>query len=83
MRYCGDSQGGREVKRWNQKGTVHAKVRMSELRDRKLQYRKSAAITQWAIRTGKDAKTWWDEAQAAGITRQHSILERIHWLEGA
>ena len=68
-------------KRWNVKGSVHAKRRMSELRDRQLQLRKSAAITQWALRTGKDAKTWWDEAQAAGITRQHSTLERIQWLE--
>jgi len=71
------------MKRWNQKGTVHAKRRMSELRDRQLQLRKSAAITNWGIRTGKDPKTWWDEAQRAGITREHSTLERIHWLERA
>ena len=69
------------MKRWNQKGTVHAKRRMSELRDRQLQIRKQIAITRWSQRTGKDAKTWWDEAQAAGITREHSKLDRIHWLE--
>ena len=68
-------------KRWNQAGTVHAKRRMSELRDCKLRHRKSAAITAWAQRTGKDSKTWWIEAQAAGITSQHTTLERIQWLE--
>jgi hypothetical protein len=68
-------------KRWNQKGSVHAKRRMSELRDRQLHYRKSAAITQWGMATGRDPKEWWDAAQAAGITRAHSQLERIQWLE--
>ena len=71
------------MKRWNQKGSVHAKRRMSELREDQLNHRKSLAIDAWARATGKDAKTWWDEAQAAGITRQHSQLERIRWLEAA
>jgi hypothetical protein len=71
------------MKRWNQRGSVHAKRRMSELRDRQLDIRKSIAIDAWATATGKDANAWWTEAQAAGITHQHSQLERIQWLESA
>lgn len=71
------------MKRWNRKGSVHAKRRMEELRGVALDARKSEAIAQWAQATGNDPKTWWQAAQAAGITSRHSQLERVQWLEGA
>jgi hypothetical protein len=55
------------MKRWNQKGSVHAKRRMSELRDRKLQLEKSDLIYAWSQVTGRDGREWWTAAQAAGL----------------
>lgn len=68
------------MKRWNQKGSVHAKRRMAELREKNEQIEKSIAITEWANATGRPAREWWDAAQAAGLTRETTQRERINWL---
>lgn len=66
------------MKRWNQKGSRHAKVRMAELRERKLRLKLSGAIRDWAERTGNDERNWWTLAQAFGLEhRIHSGLNAI------
>jgi hypothetical protein len=64
------------MKRWNQKGTVHAKRRMSELRDRKRQLLKFELIAKWQCRTGQ--RDWWT---ASGLQMGCGTEASIAWLE--
>jgi hypothetical protein len=71
------------MKRWNEKGSVHAKQRMSELRDRKMRLDKSDAIVEWSVRTGRNANEWWKAAQESGLTNNSNVKDRIAFLRGA
>lgn len=63
------------MKRWNQKGTVHAKRRMAELRDRKRDVFKQSLIAKWQLLTGR--RDWWTESGLPyGCGREASIA----WL---
>lgn len=64
------------MKRWNQKGTVHAKRRMSELRDRKRQLLKFELIAKWQCLTGQ--RDWWT---ASGLQMGCGTEASITWLQ--
>lgn len=68
------------MKRWNQKGSVHAKRRMAELRDRKRQITKSILILEWARATGRDPKEWWVCAQLSGVKAGCGVEASIAFL---
>jgi hypothetical protein len=71
-------------KRWNQKGSVHAKRRMGELRQRKLELLKTDLIREWECVTGSaDRRGWWDAAQAAGLRPGCGTEASIQFLRGA
>lgn len=63
------------MKRWNQKGTVHAQRRMGELRARKRQLLKFELIAKWQCLTGQ--RDWWT---ASGLQYGCGIEKSIEWL---
>jgi len=74
-------------KRWNQKGTFHAKQRMEELRLRKTQLRerdeKNALAIEWAKATGNDFTKYWEFAKAAGVQYGCGHAAICGWLRSA
>lgn len=66
------------MKRWNQKGTVHAHRRMAELRARKRQLHKQSLIAKWQCLTGE--RDWWT---ASGLQMGCGTEASIAWLEAA
>lgn len=69
-------QGRTEMKRWNQKGSVHAHRRMEELRARKRQLLKFELIAKWQCLTGQ--RDWWT---ASGLPMGCGIERSIEWLQ--
>lgn len=70
-------------KRWNQAGSVHAKLRMDELRGRKAQIRKAELIDDWSAATGRPRKEWWDAARDAGLVAGCGAKACIDFLMGS
>lgn len=66
------------MKRWNQKGTVHAKTRMAELRARKRQLLKFELAAKWECRTGR--RDWF---KASGLPMGCGTEASIAWLQSA
>jgi hypothetical protein len=62
------------------KNTGLAKRRMAQLRRRKLYLEKHEAILEWSARTGRASSEWWKAAQAAGLTHDSTVQERIAFL---
>lgn len=74
------------MKRWNQKGSKAAIVRMSELRAAKLSREKVDLMYRWAEVTGRSRERvaeWWTLAQADGLGSYSSDQVRIDWLKAA
>lgn len=64
------------MKRWNQKGSKAALVRMAELRDRKRRLLQSELIEKWAAHTGRPANEWWEAAKASGPVPEFAEARR-------
>lgn len=71
------------MKRWNQAGTVHAKVRMQELRDRKRNLLKFSLISEMERVTRCERGGWWKAAQAAGLRPGCGVEASIAFLRSA
>ena len=72
------------MNRWNTKGTVHAKRRMQELRDRKARLATTEAAKAWAARHGVPFDTnWLKAAKAAGYPHAQGLTQaqKRAWFE--
>lgn len=74
------------MKRWNRKGTASAKLRMAELRIRKMQNQRAELAALYRARFGRE---WLTDAKAAltpafePMDRDARTQEHIDWLTAA
>ena len=77
------------MRRWNNKGSIHAKQRMAELRLTKLNRCRSELIDQWAAATGRTARDWYAAARehltpaSTPMDPAERTSECIAWLKSA